>query len=208
MQVNPGGQTPYVAGLLSTICGEGAVTHSGNTITSACTRSSDTSCECVCDVTSDPARLYTINVQPQSASPQSLQLWDGTTAVVPLITPWPNTVGGANPTVTIHSPAGRNTEMGFFDDSERPIYYDDWRILAHELCGHGRLNQSYSGGTGNRPGHDSTIDTENTIAFEHGPYAMRGHFSNLRQGEAFFNPIDNRSKIGFYQTNGLHYEAP
>jgi len=206
--VNPAAQTSYVASLLSFICGKGAVTYSGNTITSSCTMSSDTSCECVCDITSDPARLYTINVQPQSASPQSLQLWDGTTALVPLITPWPNTVGGANPTVTIHSPAGRNTEMGFFDDSERPVYYDDWRILAHELCGHGRLNQTYSGGTGNRAGHDTTIDTENTIAFEHGPYAMRGHFSNLKQGESFFNPIGNRSRIGFFQTNGLHYEAP
>jgi hypothetical protein len=98
--------------------------------------------------------------------------------------------------------------MGFFDDSERPVYYDDWRILAHELCGHGRLNQTYSGGTGNRAGHDATIDTENTIAFEHGPHAMRGHFANRRQGESFFNPIGNRSRIGFYQTNGLHYEAP
>jgi len=206
--VNPAAQTSYVAGLLSFICGEGNVTHSDNQITTSCTQSTNTGCECVCDVTSDPARLYTIDVQPQSASPQSLPLWNGTTALVPLITPWPNTVGGTDPTVTIHNPAGRNTEMGFFDDSERPVYYDDWRILAHELCGHGRLNQSYGGGTGNRPGHDSTINTENTIAFEHGPYAMRGHFSNLKQGESFFNPIGNRSRIGFYQTNGLHYEAP
>jgi hypothetical protein len=98
--------------------------------------------------------------------------------------------------------------MGFFDDSGRAVWYDDWRILAHELCGHGRLNQSYSGGTGNRPGHNSTIDTENTIAFEHGPFAQRGHFSDPRQGEAFFNPIGNRTKIGFTQTNGVHFEAP
>ncbi|MCW3109292.1 MAG: hypothetical protein JWQ09_3798 [Segetibacter sp.] len=206
--VNPAGQTTYVAGLLSSFC-NGVVTPSGNTIVSSCNRSINNSCDCVCDVTSDPARTYTIDVQPQVASPQNTTLWDGTSAMVPMITPWPNTAGGGgNPTITIHSPTGRNTEFGGFDASGATFYYTDWRILAHELCGHGRLGQTYSGGTGNRPAHDTTIDTENTIASEQGSATIRGHFADRRQGESFFNPIGNRTKIGFSQTDGFHFEAP
>ena len=58
-----------------------------------------------------------------------------------------------------------------------------WRVLTHELCGHARLNQTYSGSPGNRAGHDATIDTENAVAAGLGQPA-RGHFSDRRQGES------------------------
>ncbi|HXR34873.1 MAG TPA: hypothetical protein VN754_02945, partial [Candidatus Binataceae bacterium] len=98
-------------------------------------------------------------------------------------------------------------EFGFFKADGSASWYPHWRILAHELCGHGRLHQTYSGGTGNRPGHDVTIDTENAIATEHGQ-PERGHFTDPRQGEAFYNPVGDRTKVVFFQVNGMHYEAP
>lgn len=207
LNVNPIGETAYVAGLLSTIC-DGVVNYSGNNVTSDCVVSSDNSCGCVCDVTSDPTRIYTIEVRPQSATTNTETLWDGSTANIPSVSPWPNTRLGTDPVVTIHSASGQSVEVGAFSSSGSAFYYDAWRILAHELCGHARLYQSQGGATGNRPGHNSTIDTENDIAFEHGPYEMRGHYGDPRQGESFWNPIGNNSRIAFKQRNGMHYEAP
>jgi hypothetical protein len=125
---------------------------------------------------------------------------------VPSSTLWPNTSDGNDPDIYVES-ADSSIEFGFFKADGSASWYPHWRILAHELCGHGRLHQTYTGGTGNRPGHDATIDTENAIAAEHGQPA-RGHFADPRQGEAFYNGVGDRSKVVFYQTNGLHYEAP
>lgn len=111
------------------------------------------------------------------------------------------------PTISVPDSSTSTIEFGFFKPDGRPVWYNNWRILAHELCGHGRANQTYTGGRGNRADHDVTIDTENDIAAEHGEPA-RGHFADPRQGEAFYNPIGDRSKVVFYQVNGTHYEAP
>ena len=96
-------------------------------------------------------------------------------------------------------------EFGAFGPASNAFWYSTGRILAHELCGHGVACQTYAGGTGNRPQHDVTIDTENRI----GGSPARGHFSDLpRQGEAFTNKVGDRSKIAFVLTNGWHFEAP
>jgi hypothetical protein len=101
---------------------------------------------------------------------------------------------------------GSSVEFGSFDPTGKPKWAPLWRVLGHEFCGHGRLKQSYSGGTGNRPGHDSTIDTENAIATPLGEPA-RGHFADPRQGESFFNKKGD-PKVVFKLKDGLHYEVP
>lgn len=129
-------------------------------------------------------------------------------AAVPQTSRYPKTMIGPNPTVLMVASAGSNIEFGMFGPTgSSPAWYDNWRILAHELCGHARLHQTYAGGRGCRSGHDVTIDTENAIGAEHGG-AARGHFGDPRQGEAFWNPVGDRSKVAFYQCNGTHYEAP
>jgi hypothetical protein len=207
VNVNPIGQTSYVAGLLNQICNN-AVIVSSNVISSNCDSSTNKSCDCVCDVVSDPAKTYTINVDPQSFSTSNQTLWNGNVVPVPMASNWPSTSLGTNPTVRIHSPTGRSLALGAFNTTGSAFYYDDWRILAHELCGHARLSQSQGGDRGNRPGHDATIDVENDIAFEHGSSEMRGHFGDRRQGESMWNTVGNNSRVAFYQRNGLHFEAP
>ncbi|MGH7525494.1 MAG: DUF4157 domain-containing protein [Gemmatimonadales bacterium] len=172
-----------------------------------CQVSSTQSCECACDTAFDPKRTYTVDVQPAASSKSTKTLHNKKTAVVPDSSVWPHTASGNDPAITMAASSGSNIEFGFFDSAGRPFWYDNWRILAHELCGHGRLNQTYTGPTGCRPGHDVTIDTENAIAAEHGGPA-RGHSGDPRRGEAFFNPVGDRKKVVFHQCNGLHYEAP
>jgi hypothetical protein len=207
VSVNPAGQTSYVAGLLNQIC-DNAVGVTAGSITSNCDASTDVSCGCICDVASDPTRNYTINVQPQSVATSTETLWNGSSASVPMASNWPNTLLGNDPVIRIHEPSGQSLEIGAFSPSGRAFYYENWRILAHELCGHARLNQSQGGSRGSRPGHNSTIDVENDIAFEHGPYEMRGHYNDRRQGESLWNPVGNNAKVAFWQQNGLHFEAP
>jgi hypothetical protein len=172
-----------------------------------CNASTNRSCECLCDTASDAARTYTIDVQAAMAGTSTETLHDKSSATVPTTSFYPHTSVGPNPTISMVASAGSNMEFGAFDAGGRPFWYDNWRILAHELCGHGRLNQTYAGPTGCRPGHDSTVDTENAIAAEHSGLA-RGHSGDPRQGEAFFNPVGDRKKVVFRQCNGLHYEAP
>lgn len=89
-------------------------------------------------------------------------------AAVPQTSRYPKTMIGPNPTVLMVASAGSNIEFGMFGPTGSPTWYDNWRILAHELCGHARLHQTYAGGRGCRSGHDVTIDTENAIGAEHG----------------------------------------
>lgn len=203
--VDPAGEAGYILGELNTVC-PGQLAVSGDTITQSCTASTNQGCNCACDAAGDAARTYTVHVQPAAGRTTTKTLWDGTTQAVPDSTLWPNTSDGNDPDVYVES-SGSTIEFGFFRPDGSASWYPHWRILAHELCGHGRLHQTYTGGTGNRPGHDVTIDTENAIAAEHGQ-PSRGHFADRRQGEAFYNGIGDRSKVVFYQTDGLHYEAP
>ncbi len=207
--VDPPAQTGYIAGLLHKLCTGANVTAKGNEILSNCNMCISNSCDAVCDVTSDPKRTYKIQVLPQSSKTESKTLWNGSTAMVPIASPTPSTTSDANPTILMNTPGSITQKYGAFDSSGKPQLAEDWRILAHELFGHGRLKQTYTGGPGNRPGHDSTIDTENTIAGEHGSSVKRGHFADAkppgRQGESFFEGAG--SKLVFFQTDGIHYEV-
>jgi hypothetical protein len=203
--VTPADKTQFIAEELDVLC-PGQLQPSGNTITQSCKASTNQSCNCACDVAGDPSRTYTIHVAPAAGSTTPQELWNHTIEPVPSSTLWPNTEIDDNPNIFVES-ADSTNEFGAFKADGSPFWYPHWRILAHELCGHGRLRQSYEGDTGNRPQHDSTIDTENAIAAEHGEPA-RGHFADKRQGEAFYNPVGDRSKVVFKQKDGLHYEAP
>jgi len=205
VRVNPPAASNDILNQFNFICPGNFSLTGTQSITANCSTSS-TGCECLCDAASDPVREYAIDVQSAIASTKTETLHDGTTAVIPNSTLWPNTLRGQNPIVTMPAP-NSSIEFGFFQANSRPVWYPFWRILAHELCGHGRLSQTYSGGTGHRQGHDVTIDTENAIAAEHGSPA-RGHFADPRQGETFYNPIGDRSRVVFYQVNGTHYEPP
>lgn len=206
--VSPPAAAGQVAGQLSFICSTGKVSAgAGGVITSSCLASSNASCDCACGVTSDPARTHTINVNSAALSTVPNKLWDGTTTPVPETSVFPHTTLGANPTIEMPDFSKPAVEFGSFDSAGTAVWADPWRILAHELCGHGRLGGG-SGTTGSRPGHDVTIDTENQIAAEHAA-PPRGHFADKpRQGESFFNPVGNRTKVVFTLVNGLHYEAP
>ena len=209
VEVNPAAAAADVLSHFNRLC-PGQFVASGSRIQpnkDACRVSSNQSCECTCDTASDASRKYTINVQAASGSSTAETLHDGSTAAVPDTSLYPATSGGPNPSIDMVASAGSNVEFGFFGPAGRPVWYDNWRILAHELCGHGRLHQTYAGSRGCRTGHDTTIDTENAIAAEHGR-SPRGHFRDPRQGEAFWNPVGDRSKVAFRQCNGLHFEAP
>lgn len=189
------------------ICPSVKFGRTGKTLTADQSSIASKGCECVTDVISDSARTYTINVDTVTDSPQTVTLHDGTTATVPNPSSGPRTYNGPNPTIHMPATTGSAMEFGAFSPSGGALWCNNWRILGHELCGHARLNQSYAGTKGKRPGHNATIDTENQIAAEHGDPA-RGHFADPRQGESFHNPVGNRSKVVFMLVNGWHYETP
>jgi hypothetical protein len=210
--VNPVGAASQIESHLTAICAL-PLTHSatGELSTNVSIGTPVESCTCVEDVIADASRTYTINVTKATVSTPSQKLWNGTTTPVPKTSMGPTTSGTTDPTIEFPD-TGSDAEFGSFQTDGTAVWAPLWRILAHELCGHGRLNQSYPGGKpGNRAGHDSTIDTENAIAAEHGG-PPRGHFADPKppgkQGESYFNPKGDRSKIVYSQTNGLHFEAP
>jgi len=202
--VNPPASTAEVLGYFNTIC-PGNFAVAGQNISEHCSASTTQGCECLCDVAHDPSRTYTINVQTAAVGTEVKTLHDGTNATVPSISVWPQTAPGPNPTVTMVA-AGSPVEFGSFAPDGHAEWAEGWRILEHELCGHARLGGG-DGPIGNRPNHNATIDTENAIAAEHGRPA-RGHFTDRRQGESFFNPARNHSKVKFKLQDGDHFEAP
>ena len=204
MVVTPPAAAPDILRQFNIIC-PGNFSLAGAEITQHCTSSSTQGCECLCDSTHDPARTYTINVQPAVAGTANETLHDGTTVPVPTTTVFPNTAIGTNPVVTVPA-AGSSVEFGSFKANGSAEWAEDWRILEHELCGHARTSGG-AGNPGNRPLHDFTINIENAIAAEHGRPA-RGHFADPRQGESFLNPVGDRSKVKFFLRDGEHYEAP
>jgi hypothetical protein len=205
--VNPSASAADISGQFNFICPSGKFTHKGGEIVGNCTTSIDQGCECLCDVASDAARNYSITVKAAKASTEVRKLHDGTSVTVPKTSIFPTTAVGSNPSIDFPASSGGSIEFGAFQPDGKPDWASNWRILAHELCGHGRLKQSYAGNSGKRPGHDATIDTENASAAEHGG-AARGHFADPRQGESFLNPVGDRSKVLFRQSDGLYFEAP
>ena len=102
--------------------------------------------------------------------------------------------------------------FGAFDPSGHPVLFPNSRILAHELCGHGRLRQDYTHMApdppyraqepGHRRGHDATINTGNAITGT----PVRGTYTNPRYGESFHQLPHSTAKLVFWQPDGLHYE--
>ncbi len=161
---------------------------------------------CACDAINDTTRLYTINVAKSTAASKPQTMWDGTTVPVPDATVFPTTTAPVNDPVLNFPDTASDVEFGAFDPKGKPKWAPLWRILGHELCGHGWRKQSYAGDTGDRSGHDSTIDTENAIATAKGE-AARGKYADPRQGESFFNKKGD-PKVVFKLKDGLHYEVP
>lgn len=232
--VNPKAGVEDILGQFNTIC-PGGFTNDRNEIkaTTTCGSGGDAACVSSCETASDTKRTYTIRVSQPKISRKSRLLWDGTRTLVPLIdeNDGPATDVGSNPDITMPSSSSK-VEFGIFDQGGKPLWVERWRLLAHELLGHGLKRQKYTGeriakkdypgGTkkkrakqdaGNRRGHDETIATENEIA---GVIAgrtgeqpsIRGSYDDTRQGEAFYNPAGNRSKVVFWLKDGLHYEPP
>jgi uncharacterized protein DUF4157 len=189
-------------GKFTTIKASGAAQISADC--SAADRSASKGCDCLCDVVHDTKRQYWIDVQSPTISNKPQELHDKTTVDVPDASVLPKTDGD---TITMYPTSGSAVEIGAFQADGKAIWLENWRILAHELCGHARLNQSYSGDRGCREEHNATIDTENEIVAEHGG-AARGHFADPKQGESFFNGTGDRTKVVFSLCDGLYFEPP
>jgi hypothetical protein len=208
--VNPPAAASQIVGYINTICPiSPAASGTGELSAPACPAAPPIGCECICDVIADTAKTYTINVVKATIANKPQKLWDKTTTSVPDTSMGPTTNTITN---TIDFPdAASDTEFGTFKADGTAVWAPMWRILAHELCGHARLGQTYAGGPGDRAQHDKTIDTENAIAGEHGE-PLRGHYADPKppgkQGESYFNKKGDRSKIVYWQTDGLHYQAP
>jgi hypothetical protein len=137
---------------------------------------------------------------------------------VPAATFWPSTTRGGGDFIGIDIPKnGSTAEFGAFDAAGKGFWQPTWRILAHELCGHGVKKQTYAGDYGDRELHNATIDVENDIATKHGEPA-RGHYADKRQGESFNNGVKDRTMVRFQQkgpcpkspspTECVHFESP
>jgi uncharacterized protein DUF4157 len=206
--VNPPAAASQIESHLSTFCGA-SLTHSpsGELSQVGCgVVKPDEGNDCVCEVVDDAKRTYTINVAKSVVTMKPQKLWDGSTAPVPEASLFPTTTTPAVNPVLKFPDTGSDIELGSFDAKGKPQKAPLWRVLGHELCGHGRRKQTYSGDTGDRAGHDSTIDTENTIATALGE-PLRGHYADPRQGESFFNKKGD-PKMVFKLKDGLHYEVP
>ncbi|MEK6675026.1 MAG: DUF4157 domain-containing protein, partial [Planctomycetota bacterium] len=205
VDVSPSAAVNDILGQFKFLCPAEKFSANASSIVSDCKSSSTQSCDCLCDVTNDPARRYSIDVHNVSAADTSTALHDGTTRIVPMPSVGPHTIPGTDPTISMPSTTGSALAFGVFDPSGQPILADNWRILGHELCGHARLNQTYTGSKGNRPAHDATSSTENDIAAEHGGSA-RGHFGDTRQGESFHSLPASNTELAFALVDGWHYE--
>jgi hypothetical protein len=171
-------------------------------IQSNCTASSPL-CDCLCDVATDTATPYTIEVHNITNNPERKTLHDGTTETVPTPSEGPRTEqSGGAPTVHMASTTGSELAFGAFRPDGSPFIYDNSRILVHELCSHARLGHTYSGSYGDRPGHDITINTENTLCGA----PARGLYSSPRQGESFFQLPASDAKKVFKLRDGWHHE--
>lgn len=197
-----------VVGLFNTMCPAGKFKKHGKKVIvpDAPCAAANKSCECLCDVAQDKKRKYWINVFRAKNSPKTITLHDKSRVRVPYPAQGPRTRVGMHPHVFIPSAKGAGIDFGLFTAGGALEWAPLWRILAHELCGHGRLNQSYPGTKGARPAHDATIDTENQIAAEHGGPA-RGKFSDPRQGESCHG-VTGDPKVVFKLKDGFHYELP
>jgi hypothetical protein len=194
--------TAEVLGIFNNLCGGGNFAMQGNdVITSNCGQAGP-GCDCLCDVTTSPSTII-VELFNVSNNPAAVTLHDGSTQSIPMPSEGPRTTSvTSNPVVHIPFRASTAIVFGVFGDDGSPFMADSERLLAHELCGHARFGMSYSGSTGKRPGHDPTIEIENTIC---GP-PKRGLYNSARQGESFHQPPIPNSKKAFRLVDGWHYE--
>jgi hypothetical protein len=203
--VDPEDARSEMLDLFKFLCPSGGFSLAKNLIMSTCPNMSGPSCECLCNVTRDQNRVYSINVQNADRNNRLEVMHDGVSKRIPDASISPQTLGGTNPQITM-TRASSAMEFAGFSPGCTPVWLPNWRILGHELCGHGRLNQTYSGDRGDRKEHDATIETENKIAAEHGG-AARGKYDDPRQGEVGTNPVGDRSMLVFKLKDGWYYEA-
>ncbi len=213
VMVNPTAAINDILGQFNFLC-LGNWGSSGQIITGHAIAVTTNSCECLEDAVNDTNRTYTINVDAVSSTRRGLTLHNGRfEPAVPFPSSGPRTYNwGANAVIHVASSTGSAMEFGFFEPSGRAAWCTNWRILAHELCGHARLKQEYTNiygesGKGDRPEHDFTVAVENRIAAEHGG-AQRGYYNDPGQGEVFHNPIGNQTMIVYRLVDGWHYEPP
>lgn len=184
----------------------------------ACPNKADPGCDCACEAVLDPARVFSVRPLTCASFTANKILFDGSSAAVPSASFWPGTTRGGGAFTGIDIPKkGSSAEFGVFDSAGKGVWQPTWRILAHELCGHGVKKQTYDGDYGDRELHNATIDTENDIATKHGEPA-RGHYADKRQGESFNNDVKDRTKVRFQlkgpcpkspsPTECVHYESP
>jgi outer membrane protein OmpA-like peptidoglycan-associated protein len=105
---------------------------------------------------------------------------------------WPHTDPGAR-TVTVHS-GFSGVDFGAWTKGagSHRMMYQNWLVLAHEMCGHAQLfvRGTHPSGPppadGGRASHDPTVTIENKIATEHKiPAAgLRGLFADPHHGES------------------------
>jgi len=198
-----------ILGYFGHLC-PGSWSNTGQIITGNANSVNNQSCTCVEDVVNDPNRIYTIQVDPvrnirPPASVYNGILYNGQPEPnLPYPSSGPRTEPGPNPLIHMPPSAGSAIDFGSFNTGGNAVHADNWRILAHELCGHARLNQGYTGGKGDRPEHNSTINTENQIAGEHGG-PPRGMYNDRRQGESYHR-LGSNPKLAFKLVDGWHYE--
>jgi hypothetical protein len=218
--VEPEGEADDVRAVFTFLCPEGNFALDGNRITSNCPGSAfgKPGCSCLCQATKDTKRTFLISVEPVVREDRpDVTLHNGEVVLVPFLKGgFPNTSGSAeNPLITMPASTGAGPEATDFGGFEFGLFARDggcfaapkWRILAHELCGHGLLKQRspLAAKRGCRPAHDVTIITENGIAKEHGD-PSRGTFETPRQGESFVK-LGGREELSFSLADGEHFET-
>jgi len=195
-----------IIGHFQTLC-PGSWSSAGQFIRGNARTVANQSCTCIEDTVNDPNRTYRIQVDHVTNTPRSNQsLYNGhVEPSLPYPSSGPRTTPGSSPIVYMPAAGASAMTFGSFDPGGSAVQAPYWRILAHELCGHARLNQGYTGTKGNRPEHDSTINTENRIAAEHGG-PPRGMFNDRRQGESY-HCLQGDTNLVFALVDGWHYES-
>jgi hypothetical protein len=89
--------------------------------------------------------------------------------------------------------AGGGTVWQSYDKNGKLQDTPNWRVLAHELCGHAfhmddGTHDPRPQPKNNRPGHDQAIDGENSIASEHPGQPVRGSYNDPGMGESSARP--------------------
>ena len=193
---------------MQTMCPNMTLTNTGLDINGNMTQSTTQTAAWLDNAINSTSRTFTIQVDKVSNAPRNVTLHNGTNTTIPYPSSGPRTINGTNPRIYMPASSGSAIEFGAFNRSGNAEWAPNWRILGHELLGHGLQNQSYAGIKGNRPGHNITIDTENQVASDVGVGTQRGKFNDVNQGESFHNPTGNRSMIAYMLINGWHYQPP